>query len=83
MLEISSYRDRPSLGRPLALGSLFASREFLEGRDEGPAGLKKLTKKKIRQMSSFFQDKSLKKLKTAKPCQAKNLTKQAKNLTKA
>jgi hypothetical protein len=65
------------------LGSLFASREFFEGRDEGAAGAQKLDKQKNSSNVKFFQDKSLKKLKTAKPCQAKNLTKQAKNLTNA
>jgi hypothetical protein len=53
MLEISAYLDGPSPGGPLALGSLFASREFLAGRDEGRPRLKNLTKKKFRQMSSF------------------------------
>jgi hypothetical protein len=83
MLEISSYLDGLSLGRPLALGSHFASREFFEGGDEGAARAQKLDKEKISSNVKFVPDKSLKKLKTAKPCQAKNLTKQAKNFTKA
>jgi hypothetical protein len=65
------------------LGSLFASREFLEGRDDGAAEAQKLDKEKISSNVKFIPDKSLKKFKTAKPCQAKNLTKQEKNLTKS
>jgi hypothetical protein len=47
MLEISSYLDGSSLGRPLALGFVFASREFFEGRDEGKGEAQKLDKEKI------------------------------------